>query len=491
MHHHDCGQLGTAARHTRTIATPLQLCGLPPLSKTTCFLHLLSVRGQVHRISGNLWSISRQARSCRHCGKHLQPRHTVATKFVKGLTGPARPSSFMTDMNLMCGCLSPAPSAGPPAVANVNPCSLSWVSARLGAAACPGRRARRLVCIGRASGRPHSAMILQAVPMEDPDDADGEQPSDGSKPKARRLAVPMADDFGWRLAAVLLCCCLGAAGVVASLAVLSRFSEEAGGPELPMLVVFSVASQDQLETMATNNALAWVAAALLKGHPWEWTRAGPSSVFAPAISADGAWLLPGVRAWRPPSDASPAVSSAMVHGAVAGILRQREGLTPPALNVLEAAGEADAWLQLRSQLEAVDLRQKPLLLLSHPHRLPFLSVLALSSGLHPLALDPGMLSAVPWETFGCGSLGYAASVPPVQRVALEEARLAAFTEDMRRSDPERFESMLPAIRAANATIAVHHCIAAQMELGSEAAEAARSCSKAVPPGAKRPAGEAR
>jgi len=378
-------------------------------------------------------------------------------------------------------------------------------------------------------------MILQAVPTEDYDETRPESPS-GSRPTLKTRAL-QSNDFGWRLAAILLCCCLGAAGVVASLAVLARYSDEeaasgkrprptASAPLLPLLAVFSLKAEEQLDMMATNSALAWLVAAMLKGHPSDWRRKNVSgSVFVPvstapppavdpsggggghseaaaggadatAVAASAAtssmarWFVPGVEVWRPRmprgsvagSSDEPVALAAFLHGAVADILHQQRGLTSPMVRPLDAVGEADALLRLRSLLETEEgTGVRPLVLVSHPHRLPYLAILALSVGLRPQVLDPGLFSAVPWQTFGCGAFGYASSVHPGRQLAAEESRFAAFAEKLRTSDPERFALMAPVLQTANATLVFHRCVASRMAVDApgHAAQAARDCSAAA------------
>ncbi|CAE7661477.1 QCT [Symbiodinium sp. CCMP2456] len=136
-------------------------------------------------------------------------------------------------------------------------------------------------------------MILQSVPSEDYDEEENGLVSNSPRPpatrklplKARRVTaadhrISEEDEASWKLVALGICCFLGVVAVGASLAVLSRVGQDAGGAlqgtlgngatgVKPVLAIFGftiLGEESAEQALPTNNAVAWVAASLLKDH---------------------------------------------------------------------------------------------------------------------------------------------------------------------------------------------------------------------------------
>lgn len=379
---------------------------------------------------------------------------------------------------------------------------------------------------GRSVGRASFQVLL----TEDPDEAckagvDGTRRGTIKK-GPRTVEIAGNDDFGWRLAAVGICCCLSVVGIGASLAVLAQYpadSEGHGGSLIglstvggqpgaqhPLLVVFSAALVDQggqpnAGTAATNGALAGLVAGLLRGDGPDWRRKNRSSLFLPEPPLLGPFVPDGgrtVRSWRPrlrvlpqvsgvdgalPGNATarPARGLAFVHGPVADILRVQYGLGPPQVRDLRSGdsfvGEPDAFLRLSALLHAEPKIARALpVLVSHPHRLPCLLLFARAVNLEVRVLDPALFDVAPWAKFGCSALGYPSEISPVAAVAAEVAQLEAYAQQPDALDPERFPRMASVVRAANATLQFHKCVAGVYK-GGEASQASGACRRAIPP----------
>lgn len=326
-------------------------------------------------------------------------------------------------------------------------------------------------------------MILQAVPTDDPDEYDEEEV--GSAPvkvKAPRQVVLVDDGSPWRLVTLGICCLLGIVGVGASLAVLSRYaseseaawSAETAGAQGVLLVAFSVRGPGQEPEPATNDALAWLLAALLKGSlQGAWSPAN-ASIFMPEAPVAGAFVPDGtaVKSWPATSGESPTPQEVLVHGPVLSILQKRYELAPPLVLPLakHASSEADALLHLRSprslqeaarQAAAKSHAHAParIVLMSHPYHLPYLAVIARATGLEAVVLDPHVFGAVPWASFGCGPLGYAEGKSARAAVVREADRLQRYSATLQASDPAQYAQLAPVLRAANATLDFHLCVA--------------------------------
>ena len=97
--------------------------------------------------------------------------------------------------------------------------------------------------------------------------------------------------MSWKLVALGICCCLGVVATAASLAVLSRLGDQGGrvAGARPVLAVFGLHLQGT--ATPTDQALAWLAAKVLR----RWAPEPLSEVFEAPGVPDG--LL--VRAYRP------------------------------------------------------------------------------------------------------------------------------------------------------------------------------------------------
>ncbi|CAE7510339.1 QCT [Symbiodinium natans] len=136
-------------------------------------------------------------------------------------------------------------------------------------------------------------MILQSVPTDDYDEEENGLVSNSPRPpatrklplKARRVTaadhrISEEDEVSWKLVALGICCFLGVVAVGASLAVLSRVGQDAEGTlqgtlgngakgVKPVLAIFGfriLGEESAEQALPTNNAVAWVAASLLKDH---------------------------------------------------------------------------------------------------------------------------------------------------------------------------------------------------------------------------------
>lgn len=359
-------------------------------------------------------------------------------------------------------------------------------------------------------------MILQSVPPEDCDDQHLEHaalygrssgsaasPVETSSSRAavwRRRARDVASAASWdepeqlgcRLGFLGACCCLGAVAVGACLALLQRLAAEAQRPaasEGPVLAFFSYAP-------STDAALAWLAAALLAGE----LPVAPAGR-APFAPRDGDFL--GL--WQPAAAAGSARPRALAHGGVSGMLRRVHGLGPPRVADLTrragagpgaAVPEADAFLAIRALLAEAEERQEEgqaarrgragprrlgrraaeLVLVSHPHHLPYLAALAGAAGFRPLGLEPGVYGALPWADFGCDALGYPAGASPQAGLQQEAGRLQAYAASLHHADEKHRRQTQPIIEAANATLRFHLCVAASMARRANATSAAERCS---------------
>ncbi|CAE8736064.1 unnamed protein product, partial [Polarella glacialis] len=384
-------------------------------------------------------------------------------------------------------------------------------------------------------------MILQAIPTEDYEDEEGDSlvPGNGERPAAssarrvtaadhRKSVAEGEDEYSWKIVALGICVCLGVVGVAASLAVLSKVGIEGGSQDAdtgkgsagstPLFAIFSFGVSGSGPTsMPTNNALAWVGSTLLEGGGEPLLRLASSSVpavslFQPSLPAAHGGFLPDdvvVHSWRPAGGASsggsraghrrrrgrgPALQSVAL-GPVSEILKEQHGLGRPQVANL-AAGQGipsvvpgelpveDAFLRIRLLLSSSaqggrDPSEAPIVLVCHPHQLPFLAILARAVGFSEVSvLDPQLFDAVPWSTFGCDQLGYGPDSSAEATLAHEASRLDSYVGQLREIEPERYTHLEPAIRVANATLRFHRCVAKLVKTTNDTAAArlSRLCS---------------
>jgi len=368
-------------------------------------------------------------------------------------------------------------------------------------------------------------MILQAVSSQESDDDKGgedislyghsaeEGKAKPKRSKAARLKAKVRDialderDHSFSSAFLAVCCCLSVVGVIAALAILQRYGQEAGNvvaTDVPPVVIFSYGAN-------TDAALAWLSAAVMTG---KMPEAGQESYFRPALGAKvkGAPILPDgklVSSWTPKKGYERGLR-AWVHGDVAGMLRRVHNLGPPKVQDLSqpqttaapggstglpshAAGvpEPDAFLAIRSMLSSaketggaappgdgrsfrrLDIDNDfandthPLVIISHPHHMPYLAALARGSGFEPLTLDPSVYDAVPWSDFGCNTLGYPVESSPKEALEREVKRLESYEQASRNNNDREHHANTtrPIAAAAQATLRFHLCVAAKMERG--------------------------
>jgi len=298
---------------------------------------------------------------------------------------------------------------------------------------------------------------------------------------------------GLRLLLTVACCIVGVVGICVCVKLLQRYASENeaaiaaandGVTHGFALAVFSYAASP------TNAALAWLVAALRSGEDDDLlsvASAAPMSFFAPPGLA-GPFVPDGdaVKIWpggapRPP--ASP--PRVLAHGDVATRLLQNHSLGHPFVSELTTP-EADAFLEIRGLLaQAVaegtaggvngDGGQK-LVLVSHPHHLPYLVALAGASGFEAQVLHPAVYSAVPWGAFGCDALGYPRGASPQAGVDRERERLSRYINELQAGDTQQLAMLQPVLRAANATLRFHRCVATWTAGAGGAAEPAHDSS---------------
>lgn len=297
-----------------------------------------------------------------------------------------------------------------------------------------------------------------------------------------------------------LCCCLGVFGVGVLLALLRRFGDEASKFSYsngPVPVFFSFAS-------STDAALAWLASALLAGRPPNTTIG--DTFFALQGQDVGRFLPDGklMGIWHP-QVGSP-MQNGLAHGRVSSMLRRVHGLGPPRVLDLSQVGrgrlaqiampmvpEADAFLALRAlfadaaeQEESSGQRrlsrklQTQLILISHPHHVPYLAALAQASGFRPLGLDPALYSQVPWSDFGCDRLGYETGTSPQELLQRELSRLGSFAESLSGSDADNAAALQRLLIAANSTLHFNVCVTDLAAGGTGGANSTASCASSLP-----------
>ncbi|OLQ13582.1 Glutaminyl-peptide cyclotransferase [Symbiodinium microadriaticum] len=175
-------------------------------------------------------------------------------------------------------------------------------------------------------------MILQSVPSEDYDEEENGLVSNSPRPpatrklplKARRVTaadhrISEEDEASWKLVALGICCFLGVVAVGASLAVLSRVGQDAGGTlqgtlgngatgVKPVLAIFGftiLGEESAEQALPTNNAVAWVAASLLKDHGHlllsPYAKGEPAFAMPEGSATKGSYIPDGelVQSWRP------------------------------------------------------------------------------------------------------------------------------------------------------------------------------------------------
>lgn len=343
-------------------------------------------------------------------------------------------------------------------------------------------------------------MILHSVPTEDYDEENSlvtEQPKPRqtkklSKKQRRisasdhRTAANEEDEVSWKLVALGICCCLGVVATGASLAVLSRLGDDQGShgtlgdgsvPSVrPLLAIFGLRLVEASEALPSDNAVAWLASRLLSSQAVDDAVNGGAF----RVPEGRPQLLPDgqlVQSWRPKANAKAGRQMAekakrlraVVVGPIAEILQAQHGLGPPLLRspgggVSQTA--ADAFLHIRELIRESSGKasedgatEAQLVLVSHPHQLPYLSLMAAAAGFRRVAvLDPRLFGGIPWNTFGCSDLGYSLTTDAGKALAQEATRLESYVTQLRETEPDRLQRLQPLLEKVNATLAFHRCV---------------------------------
>lgn len=372
---------------------------------------------------------------------------------------------------------------------------------------------------GRRAGNACVIMILQSVPTEDFEEFENEDGvrrtnssedtttlyglSSNVEPKKKNSAkrkmqkvqkaahkIAERAENNYKITLLTLCCCLGTVGIGASLTLLSRYAAENAVPTAParadpVLAVFSYANS------STNAALAALVATILDTGQLNTTGTSENTRFSPGARRSP--FIPDgstVKVWRP--DGKNDHLRAFAHGEVSRKLRRIHNLAPPQVQDLtlspgtgeagqalaQATLEADAFLEMHRLFEGggggATGRTAPesaeaggsaeIVLISHPHHLPYLMALAWASGFRAYTLDPSVYSGYHWDEFECSPFGYPSSTPPREGVEHEMRLFKAFLDMLRQGDPRHYASLQPIIRAANATLTFYRCTA---DLGAD------------------------
>lgn len=278
------------------------------------------------------------------------------------------------------------------------------------------------------------------------------------------------------LAATAACFVLSVLGLGIVVTLMARYAAEnhrGGSASGTTLVVFAFGSQWSNGASPTDAALAYLSAALLgaSGANLVEGAGNASALVPPAQGRSGKATLPDgtlVKSWRPPVDGHEARILALVHGGGVASALGTYGFAAPRVRDLAAGGvtepEVDAFQLVRALLGG-EASGSELVIVSHPHHLPYLVVLARASGFRPVVLDPALYDQVPWARFGCDAAGYpsssmanatSAAARAREGVQRELGRLSAY-EVLREQDPAQFIELGPVLDVANATLYYYKC----------------------------------
>eukprot|EP00435_Cladocopium_sp_Y103_P007889 s290_g2.t1 len=147
----------------------------------------------------------------------------------------------------------------------------------------------------------------------------------------------------------------------------------------------------------------------------------------------------------------------------------QHSLGPPAVRSPGGAVSqtaADAFLHIRELIRESSGKssedgatEAQLVLVSHPHQLPYLSLMAAAAGFRRVAvLDPRLFGDIPWNTFGCSDLGYSLTTDAGKALAQEATRLESYVTQLRETEPDRLQRLQPLLEKVNATLAFHRCV---------------------------------
>lgn len=358
-------------------------------------------------------------------------------------------------------------------------------------------------------------MILQAVDTEeqeeDRDEANEEKDTieflsfAGGSPTMGGGKTVVLNKGGLKtkhLTCLGFCFLLAILVTLSSLALMSRMkkavSDEKARSKLneTILAVFSFSKAGrEKQALPTNRVLAWLTFALLTGQghrhcqgqqpsnePCQIVakfRGNASGIFAPVSPVEGPFI-PGstIKSWRPPSlDKSQGTIYAVGHGDVARVLQQEFHLKEPVFREVERrpvngeAFETDVLLEVRNLLADSEHPNGPrrLVIISHPHHVPYLAVLAKSARFDVAVLDPRIYEELPWEMYGCGPLGYGPFAAAEDGIAKESKALQSYGSALQITDPGALDALRPVLRAANATLDFHQCVVHKLSIGGGAA----------------------
>jgi len=316
------------------------------------------------------------------------------------------------------------------------------------------------------------------VPTDDPDEADEPGIEDvalwGTGLERNLFLNPESEVSKRQLYGVMGGFFFGVVVVGILVALLRRYGSEGHTSRLPRgelqpATTLAAFSFNPLGTASsTDSALAWLLFQLLreKSVPL-WlqdtaTTTVPSQEGQASASSSAQQLADEspFRRWRPPTGAAEKSALELLASSnLARFLQESYELGPPRVRDISSIGaeagdsEMDVFLAIRAFGRSKD----ELVLVSHPHHLPYLFILARASGFKASVLDPDLYKFVPWVQLGCSETGYPTGVSPLAQLAEERRRVAAFADGLKSQDPERFSLLSSVLLAADSTLQQYEC----------------------------------
>lgn len=341
-------------------------------------------------------------------------------------------------------------------------------------------------------------MIFGALSVDSSSDSDMNEWDGGKPPRALRRAMPFYLSGGiftnrWVRNSIALCLFTATVASVSALLIVNKFSPAT--KHMPLIfAAFSFGDSDpSLEP--TNAALAWLVHAIAEGSglcehreigcefaPNFTHRSSEHSSFKFQPGIKGFTDTDLARIWQPMVSewGSPAVETRQIlvfgHGSIAANLRTHHNWKPPEFfdvsrqnggngEILPRVPEVDAFLEIRRQVAQSSRgnvnpdEMLEVVLVSHPHHIPYLVVIANAAGFVPLIVHSSLFDAVPWSFFKCGLLGYPLDMPAVSVLAGESRKLREFADSMNSNQAKLFDALL--LKAAQAISGYLHCAAVQ------------------------------
>mmetsp|Transcript_13342 Transcript_13342/g.29968 ORF Transcript_13342/g.29968 Transcript_13342/m.29968 type:complete len:315 (-) Transcript_13342:8-952(-) len=257
-----------------------------------------------------------------------------------------------------------------------------------------------------------------------------------------------------------ICCCTSVLCIGVALALMSRLASEGdhNARSPTVLAVFSFGNGGH--STQRNQALAWVTSELLKGKSLSSISHGDHVDALMPRTTDQICIPDGnaVRSWHPSGHVVDG-SSVFVHGEVAREARDSYGLTEVA-TIGDLVGsdlpETDSFVYIYRELaeRANGKAVEPTaVVISHPHHLPYLAVLAAAARFRVLVLPAPTLSHMRWSDFNCTQLGYAAEENVQEVLQMEQKRLNEYAAELGSMDP----ALARVVEVANATLQYYHC----------------------------------